>query len=129
MLRSNFPPRERKIGPSFSSFISTACASAALASPGSEACGGGGAVELGCGDGGGDAEFGGNPGDRGRANGEVGLAVDCEIWRDERLVVGSDLVCGVSAEERLEVPRRGVGFVVDHQIGRASCRERVSVRV
>ena len=65
-------------------------ARAAPATPGSEACGGGGAVELSCGNGGGDAEFGGGCGDRDRANGEVGLAVDVEIWRDERLVVGSD---------------------------------------
>ncbi len=45
------------------------------------------------------------------------MAVDGEIWRDERLVVGSDLVCGVSAEERLDVPHRGVGFVLDHLQG------------
>ena len=79
--------------------------------------GGCGAVELGCGDGDGDAEFGGNCGDRGRADGEVGLAVDGEIRCDERLVVDSGFVYGVSAEERLDVPHRGVGFVMDHLQG------------
>jgi hypothetical protein len=76
-------------------------------------CGGCGAVELGCGDGGGDAEFGGDRGDRGGAEGEVGLAVGGEIRCDERLVVGLGFVCGVSAEEGMDVAHRGVGFVVD----------------
>jgi hypothetical protein len=51
------------------------------------ALGGCGAVELGCSDSGGDAEFVGDRGDRGGADGEVGLAVGGEMRCDERLVV------------------------------------------
>ena len=54
-------------------------------------CGGCGAVEIGCGEGGGEAEFGGDRGDGGVADGEVGLAVSGEVRCDERLVVGPDL--------------------------------------
>src|SRR4051794_30532560 len=86
----------------------------AYVAPGLLGRGGCGAVELGGGDGGGDAEFGGDCGDCGGGDCEVGLAVGGEIRCDERLIVGSGFVCGVSAEERLNVPHRSVGFVVDH---------------
>ena len=76
-----------------------------------------GPVELGCSDGGGNAEFGGDRGDRGRADGEVGLAVSGEIRCDERLVVDSGFVRGVSTEKSLDVPHRDIGFVVNHLQG------------
>src|SRR3954462_3896150 len=73
-----------------------------------------GAIELCRGNGCRYAEFGGDRADRGRSDGEVGLAVGGEIRCDERLVVGAGLVDRVSPQERADVPDRGVGIVMDH---------------
>src|SRR6202789_1964909 len=62
-----------------------------------------GAVEPGRRGGRGHAEFSSDHGDRGGTGSEVGLAVGSEIRRDERLVMGSDLVRGVPAQEGLHV--------------------------